>query len=78
MPALGVLFPSRGEPVSFLTDLSFDSVLDDWIPPLLSNLENFLGTGQETIDVIPIGHTRDCCSTLSLYRVPEQWRLLSR
>lgn len=78
MPALGVLFPSRGEPVSFLTALSFDSVLDDWLPPLLSNLENFLVTGQETIDVILIGHTQDCCSTLSLYRVPEQWRLLSR
>lgn len=64
--------------MSFLTALSFDSVCDDWIPPLLGNLENFLGTGQEATDAILIGHTQDCCSTLSLYRVPEQWRLLSR
>lgn len=55
--------------MSFLTALSFDTVLDDWIPPSLVTWRIFLGTGQET-EVILIGHIQDCCSTPSLYRVP--------
>lgn len=51
--------------MSFLTALSFGSVLGDLTPPLLSNLEDLLGTGQEATDVILI-------ETLSLHTAPVQ------